>query len=200
MNPLAHPHAHSFDRRTKSKDWSAQTNWDLPANHRLKIHTGKDYRGMLSTTASVCTYQDRDGYSSETHTLGLGGGGDLYIQLRSVKARVTEKMVAAQHADAIRDHFDTILERIAKQYGYAMGLPGAPRPLKLIAKDIYADWKSPYFGAVPYLEAIDRLNHVDDKFGEEDGRTQVIYLLSNMTTWKGEVARRIKAELQELLK
>ncbi len=57
-----------------------------------------------------------------------------------------------------------------------------------------------YFGAVPYLDAMTCVNTLEDRYLFEDGRTQVIYFLSNASTWKGEVAKAIKAELNKRLK
>ena len=81
-----------------------------------------------------------------------------------------------------------------------------PRPLHVIAAEIRADWRGKdgaskvYFGAVPYLQALAHLDKITDKFGEDPGDDIVIYFLSNAKTWRGPVARRIKAELQEMLK
>lgn len=74
------------------------------------------------------------------------------------------------------------------------------RPIHEIAREIRDDWKKVYFGAVPYLEALSTLGAIGDRFLYEDARTQVLYFLSNATTWRGPVARRIKIELKELLK
>jgi hypothetical protein len=70
---------------------------------------------------------------------------------------------------------------------------------------IKANWRATakngiYFGAVPYLQAMACVNALDDQYGCEDGRTQVLYFLSNAQTWKGEVAKAIKAELNKRLK
>jgi hypothetical protein len=73
------------------------------------------------------------------------------------------------------------------------------RTLDAIARDIRADWKKPYFGAVPYLQAMQGLQSIDDKFGFDDARGIVLYFLSNATTWRGEKAKAIKAELKGLL-
>jgi len=73
------------------------------------------------------------------------------------------------------------------------------RTLDAIARDIRADWKKPYFGAVPYLQAMIGLQSIDDKFGFDDARGIVLYFLSNATTWRGEKAKAIKAELKGLL-
>lgn len=74
------------------------------------------------------------------------------------------------------------------------------RPLYEIAKEIRNDWKkvSPY--ALPYLDAMRELNSINDDFYCDSGRSVVAYFLSNSTTWKGEVARRVKLELKEMLK
>lgn len=74
------------------------------------------------------------------------------------------------------------------------------RTLKEIAKEIKADWKKMYFGAVPYVEAMSQMTTMDSYYIYENGYDIVPYFLANATTWKGEVARRIKAELKDMLK
>lgn len=74
------------------------------------------------------------------------------------------------------------------------------RPVYEIAREIRADWKNVYFGAVPYLDAMRSLDSVNDRFYEDDGRTVVVYFLSNASSWRGDVARRVKAELKALVK
>ena len=74
------------------------------------------------------------------------------------------------------------------------------RPLFLIARDIRNDWQKPYFGAVPYLGAMASLDSIKDEYGLDPGTSIVAYFLSNATTWRGETARRIKAELNGMLK
>ena len=75
------------------------------------------------------------------------------------------------------------------------------RPLCEIAREIRSDWGSKvYFGAKPYLSAMLSLNSVDDKYGLDNARDIVRYFLSNASSWKGEVARRVKAELKAMVK
>jgi hypothetical protein len=74
------------------------------------------------------------------------------------------------------------------------------RPLRVIAAEISKDWHPVYFGAVPYLRALSSLDSIDDKYGQDDARGIVLYFLSNTQTWRGETARRIKAELKAILK
>ena len=73
------------------------------------------------------------------------------------------------------------------------------RSLETIAREIRADWVRPYFGAVPYLQAMRSLGSVDDEFGHDDGRSIVLYFLSNAATWRGPTAKAIKLELKAML-
>lgn len=74
------------------------------------------------------------------------------------------------------------------------------RSLSEIAAEIRREWPQPYFGAVPYIDAMRSLGAVDDRYGVEDGRTVVLYFLANASTWRGDAARRIKAELKGMAK
>lgn len=74
------------------------------------------------------------------------------------------------------------------------------RPLHTIAAEIRADWKRPYFGAAPYLSAMATLGSIRDPYGLDSGTSIVSYFLANASTWRGETARRIKAELNAMLK
>ena len=69
-----------------------------------------------------------------------------------------------------------------------------------IARIIKSDWQKVYFGAVPYLNAMYSVENMNDTYGCEDGRTQVIYFLSNASTWRGATAKVVKAELNRRLK
>ena len=72
------------------------------------------------------------------------------------------------------------------------------RPLYQIASEIKKDWVKPNYAAKPYIEAMECLKSVNDKYGWDSGKSIVIYFLCNANTWKGETARRIKAELKQL--
>jgi len=70
--------------------------------------------------------------------------------------------------------------------------------LNQIARRIMEDWDvSPY--ALPYLRAMYSLESVNDKYGLDDGRSIVLYFLANAQSWRGPVAREIKAELKALV-
>lgn len=76
----------------------------------------------------------------------------------------------------------------------------AVRPLHVIAREIASDWKNVYFGAVPYLQAMRSLGSIGDSYGYDDARSIVLYFLSNARGWRGDAAKRIKAELNTMLK
>jgi hypothetical protein len=75
----------------------------------------------------------------------------------------------------------------------------ATRPLSVIARDIRASWPKVYFGAVPYLQAMAQLGSINDKYYEDSARSVVNYFLANAGTWRGDDARRIKAELKSMV-
>ena len=74
------------------------------------------------------------------------------------------------------------------------------RSISTIAREISNDWAKPYFGAVPYLDAMHSLSTMRDKYYYDDAESVVRYFLANANTWKGETARAIKAELKAMLK
>jgi hypothetical protein len=74
------------------------------------------------------------------------------------------------------------------------------RSIRQLANIIQLDWKNVYFGAVPYLQAMRSLESVNDSFGYDDGKGIVRYFLSNARTWKGPVAKAVKAELNKRVK
>ena len=74
------------------------------------------------------------------------------------------------------------------------------RNLNVIAQEINADWEKIYFGAVPYLEAMSTLDTIEDNYFMDSGYSIVAYFLANAGTWRGEVARRVKKELNKMLK
>ena len=80
------------------------------------------------------------------------------------------------------------------------------RILNTIAGEIYQNWNARNSGTVlspyakPYLEAMSSLDSINDNYGLDSGRSIVAYFRSNSSTWRGPVAKRIKAELDAMLK
>lgn len=74
------------------------------------------------------------------------------------------------------------------------------RPLNEIATEISQVWAKPYFGAIPYILAMRSVRSLSDDFGYDSAESIVQYFLANASTWRGDDARRIKAELKAIVK
>lgn len=74
------------------------------------------------------------------------------------------------------------------------------RPIYEIAAEIKKCWTKVYFGAVPYLDAMQTLTNKDSNYFYDSATSIVVYFLANASTWRGEDAKRIKAELKEIIK
>ena len=76
------------------------------------------------------------------------------------------------------------------------------RTFREIALEIKATWKNVYFGAAPYLNIMLRLNTTNPRrhYCYETVGDIVAYFLANAQTFRGADARRIKAELKEMIK
>lgn len=74
------------------------------------------------------------------------------------------------------------------------------RPIYEIAREIRQDWKKPYFGAVPYLDAMGSIDKITENYFADTAKYVVLYFLANAQTWRGETARRIKKELNDMAK
>lgn len=74
-----------------------------------------------------------------------------------------------------------------------------PRTIREIAIDIRQNWPKVYYGAEPYLTAMSHLYTVNDRYGFDSARSILEYFLANASTFRGEDARRLKAEIKALL-
>jgi translation initiation factor 2 beta subunit (eIF-2beta)/eIF-5 len=74
------------------------------------------------------------------------------------------------------------------------------REIHEIAREIRADWKKVHYSAVPYLQAMLRLGTLSDSYGYDSAKEIVLRFLCNAGTWKGETAKKVKAELKSMLK
>lgn len=73
------------------------------------------------------------------------------------------------------------------------------RQVNEIAREIKKDWKVVNFAAKPYLLAMTMMYNIRDNYGLDTGASVVRYFLANATTWRGATARRIKAELRDMV-
>lgn len=73
------------------------------------------------------------------------------------------------------------------------------RPLYVIALDISTHWPKVNYAARPYLDAMSSLTKITDTYICDPADHIVRYFLANANTWRGEDAKRIKAELKSML-
>ena len=74
------------------------------------------------------------------------------------------------------------------------------RPLHEIASEIRKEWENVNYAAKPYLSAMRELETVNDNYGLDSGKSIVLHFLCNAGSFRGEAARRIKAELKGMVK
>jgi hypothetical protein len=74
-----------------------------------------------------------------------------------------------------------------------------PRKIYQIAGAIFHNWKKVNYAAKPYLDAMLSLSDIDDKYMMDDARSIIRYFLCNAGSWRGPVAKAIKAELKAML-
>jgi len=70
----------------------------------------------------------------------------------------------------------------------------------MIVRDLRAQGKQVPAAAKPYLDAMRTMGSINENYGMDSGASIVGYLLSNLSQYKGETARLIKAELKSRLK
>jgi len=73
-------------------------------------------------------------------------------------------------------------------------------PVYVIARYIRRSWVSVNYAAEPYLAAMATLEDVDSTYGYDSGKSIVAYFLANASSWRGDTARAVKAELRRRIK
>lgn len=74
------------------------------------------------------------------------------------------------------------------------------RSLSVIAAEIKRDWGSKVnFAAAPYLDAMNVLDGINDMYFQDSAKEIVLRFLGNAGAWRGETAKRVKAELRGML-
>ena len=81
-----------------------------------------------------------------------------------------------------------------------MNTATAARPLSVIAADIRKEWGKVNYAAKPYLDAMADLTMITDRYYEDSAKSIVLYFLANASSFRGERAKELKAELKALVK
>ena len=73
------------------------------------------------------------------------------------------------------------------------------RKIYQIAQDIKNEWGNKvYFGAKPYLDAMFSLEDKTSSYGADSADSIVRYFLANASTFRGDKAKALKAELKTI--
>lgn len=73
------------------------------------------------------------------------------------------------------------------------------RPLYAIARDIRKAWPTVNYAAKPYLEAMQGLSSIHDKYGYDSAKSIVMYFLANASSFRGDEAKALKVELKKIV-
>lgn len=75
------------------------------------------------------------------------------------------------------------------------------RTFAQIAEEIIEKWANPSPYALPYIKALRTIHSTEPSasYGVEDASEQVMRFLANASGWRGNDARRIKAELKVMI-
>jgi hypothetical protein len=74
------------------------------------------------------------------------------------------------------------------------------RPLSVIADEISKDWKTMPEYARAHFRAFQFAFDIREMYGCDSVKWEVAYFLGNAQIWKGDTARRIKKELNAMIK
>lgn len=69
-------------------------------------------------------------------------------------------------------------------------------PLSQLADLARRHWKPMFYGAVPYVNALLQCPTINSTYGIESAEHLVLAFLANARTWRGPIARVVKAELK----
>lgn len=183
--------AENYDDMIKSKISAPLVGWLKRPDHSYALSFKN---GMWNLT------EFKKDFSAKT----IGESEELVdIELRAKKTLKNFPSIPVQLEDALKkaNVFESFrksgkpIKESAEQQSFNH------RSLRLIAKEIRADWKnitSSY--AYPYYQALADSNKITDTYGADSVYGIVLYFLSNAAGWKGEKAREIKAELKKMCK
>lgn len=170
---------------------------------------GKPFEGMSGRPHK---FYDREGYGNklaqwvveqmEHHHLSEAAPATVTARVKNasdLQGRLQEIMRLASQPNPSRMVLAAELYGLAGELN-AAGPVGPTRPLHEIADEIRKDWKQVNYAAKPYLEAMSQLDKASDSYGSDSGMSIILYFLNNSSSWRGETAKRIKAELKRMVR
>lgn len=73
------------------------------------------------------------------------------------------------------------------------------RTIREVAREIVVHWDKPNFAAKPYLDAMLQIDgDCSAQYYADSAQSIVLYFLANASSFRGEDAKRLKAELKKM--
>lgn len=122
----------------------------------------------------------------------IGDGIEVDVTIKkahSRRGRLSNQITAIEELPAVAD------DRLSRLSGMKLN-----EIASLIYDDHRAQGKKVNYAAKPYLEALSGMREITDSYGFDPGSSIVAYLLGNLSSWKGDVAKAVKKELNKRLK
>ena len=198
----------------------------LSESDYAQIEKAVEQKGILNLTGtasilvkSAVQKHEGGGHDQDSHGSWAGngaGGKNIQDMSASDQKEFIDRMSSAKSGAEQRAIIDEFKGRqkggdtskspatpLASPAGKTFSHPAQTRSLNSIANEIVSDPN--YKGstktyAQPYIAAMHQMNDIGDNYYADSGDSVVRYALSNLSTWRGEKARTIKAELKAMLK
>jgi hypothetical protein len=138
-------------------------------------------------------YKTKSDYDNGLATAQMFGAGGLFRQKNSYTGQPREERVRYGHRVGPTKPAAKV-EVSPELLGHIKGLT-TPAALAMIIK---SHWPKMYFGAVPYVDAMRTMGSFNEPYGCDSGWEIGLYFLANANTWRGEVAKAVKARMKEL--
>lgn len=163
----------------------------------LKNYTKKMRKGVYDRKLAAKGFMHLLDRGAKQYVKEFGSPGD---KVQTMFPKKDRQKLAMQYAmqfeiDYKNQEYDFMKEDVSEAT-----LSEATRPLYEIARDIKRDWKKVNYAAKPYLDAMSQLDKITDMYMFDSAVSVVLYFLSNASTWRGPMAKQIKAELKAMAK
>ena len=182
----------SFESRSEAARYAAQQRW--------KGHTPKGGGGkQVVTPEQAQIVQETMGSKAQTRYLNLRDSGasheEAYRAATSSGANPSGKETPTPQP---KEETQADPRTAARMKTIAEG--DLSDIASVIRRDLREQRKSVPPAAAPYLDALGALSSMNDMYDMDSAKTVVAYLLSNLSSYKGETAKAVKAELKRRLK
>lgn len=121
-------------------------------------------------------------------------GADSNMELVSIAQTVVTAIKQTKDDAEAMEYVQALRQAGGGNYDY-----DTLNPIDEIAKEIKKLWVKPYFGAMPYIDAMLSLKTVQDKFHYDTAEDILVRFLCNAMRWRGADARRLKQDIKNHL-